>query len=354
MNAALKNKKSLLNILLHSGVWLILFSLPVLFFPGELNSFRVVFRMNWIFIFFAGILFYVNYFYLVDFFVFGKKTVWFIIINLLIIALFSWLNDLMIISWHKPLMEGAPGPPPGHEHRPMFKPDRSMMVIRNAFTYLVPVIISLILKVMKRIKKVETEKKDIEHEHLQSELIHLKHQLNPHFFFNSLNNIYALVDISPDKSKEAIHRMAKLIRYLLYETDQQLVQLSQEIEFLKQYIEIMKLRLTEKTKLSASFPTGTANPDIAPLLFLPLVENAFKHGITSSYSEITIELKLQDNTIIFTTENAYNLKDNEKNQSGIGIENLKKRLELLYSGQYEYKTTLENGVFHTFLSINTT
>ncbi|HNX08345.1 MAG TPA: histidine kinase, partial [Bacteroidales bacterium] len=285
---------------------------------------------------------------------FGKKTVWFIIINLLIIALFSWLNDLMIISWHKPLMEGAPGPPPGHEHRPMFKPDRSMMVIRNAFTYLVPVIISLILKVMKRIKKVETEKKDIEHEHLQSELIHLKHQLNPHFFFNSLNNIYALVDISPDKSKEAIHRMAKLIRYLLYETDQQLVQLSQEIEFLKQYIEIMKLRLTEKTKLSASFPTGTANPDIAPLLFLPLVENAFKHGITSSYSEITIELKLQDNTIIFTTENAYNLKDNEKNQSGIGIENLKKRLELLYSGQYEYKTTLENGVFHTFLSINTT
>ncbi|HPS27600.1 MAG TPA: histidine kinase [Bacteroidales bacterium] len=201
---------------------------------------------------------------------------------------------------------------------------------------------------------METEKKDIEHEHLQSELIHLKHQLNPHFFFNSLNNIYALVDISPDKSKEAIHRMAKLIRYLLYETDQQLVQLSQEIEFLKQYIEIMKLRLTEKTKLSASFPTGTANPDIAPLLFLPLVENAFKHGITSSYSEITIELKLQDNTIIFTTENAYNLKDNEKNQSGIGIENLKKRLELLYSGQYEYKTTLENGVFHTFLSINTT
>ncbi|HOH83275.1 MAG TPA: histidine kinase [Bacteroidales bacterium] len=351
MNTGLKNNKSLLNILLHTGVWLILFSLPILFFPGELSSFRVVFHMNWIFLFFAGILFYINYFWLVDFFVFEKKTAWFIIINILIIALFTWLNDLVIISWHKPFMDGAPGPPPELGHKPMFKPDRNMIFIRNAATYVVPVIISLMLKVMKRIKKVEAEKKDIEHERLQSELMHLKHQLNPHFFFNSLNNIYALVDISPEKSKEAIHRMAKLIRYLLYETDRPLVSLSQEIEFLKQYVEIMKLRLTEKTNLSASFPNDKANPDIAPLLFLPLVENAFKHGITSTHSEIAIELKLQNKTIIFTTQNAYNPTDNERNQAGIGIENLKKRLELLYSGQYEYKTSIENGIFHTFLSI---
>ena len=366
MLPAVKRKKtSLFNILLHVGVWVILFSLPVLFFPGELSSFRVVFRMNWVFLFFAGILFYLNYFYLVDLLVFDKKTLWFVIINLLLIGSFTILNDLIIELWHGPMTMGAPGgglggpgdlshgpgPGPGPEHGPMFKPDREMVIIRNAGTYFVPVIISIALRVMSRIRKIEAEKKDIEHEHLQSELTHLKHQLHPHFFFNSLNNIYALVDISPEKSKTAIHGLAKLIRYLLYETDTERVKLTQEIEFLKQYIQLMQLRLNDKTRLTASFPENTENIDIAPLLFLPLVENVFKHGIAATESAIVIEIKINPDGIVFISQNDYHPIETELDETGIGIDNLKKRLELLYPGKYEFRTEIKNDIFITYLSI---
>jgi len=353
-------KPSVLNILLHAGVWVILFSLPVLFFPGELSSFRVVFRMNWVFLFFAGILFYLNYFYLVDLLIFDKNTIWFIVINLLLIVSFTILNDLIIELWKEPMMGGPggghggpgdPGPGPEPGKGPMFKPDRDMVTIRNAGTYFVPVIISVALRVMSRIRKIEAEKKDIEHEHLQSELTHLKHQLHPHFFFNSLNNIYALVDISPEKSKTAIHGLAKLIRYLLYETDAESVKLSQEIEFLKQYIQLMRLRLNDKTKLSVSFPENTENIDIAPLLFLPLVENVFKHGITATESAIVIEIKIHPDEIVFISQNDYQPIGTELDETGIGIENLKKRLELLYPGKSEFRTEIKNGIFMTYLSL---
>jgi hypothetical protein len=360
LTAGNRKKPSLLNILLHIGVWVILFSLPVLFFPGELSSFKVVFRMNWVFLFFAGILFYLNYFYLVDLFIFDKKTIWFIVINILLIGSFTILNDLIIELWHGPMIMHIPGgngpgsgPGPGPEHGPMFKPDRRMMYIRNAGTYFVPVIISIALRVMSRITKVEAEKKDIEHEHLQSELLHLKHQLHPHFFFNSLNNIYALVDISPEKSKIAIHGLAKLIRYLLYETDTERVKLSQEIEFLKQYIQLMQLRLNDKTKLTATFPENTADIDIAPLLFLPLVENVFKHGVAATDSAIVIELQISTDGIVFISQNDYQPIETELDETGIGIENLKKRLKLLYPGKYEFRTEIKNGIFSTYLLIRT-
>jgi hypothetical protein len=354
LTSAYRKKPSLISILLHIGVWLILFSMPVIFFPGELSSLRVVFRMNWIFLFFAGILFYLNYFYLVDTLVFDKKTFWFIAINILLIGSFTWLNELILDFWHGPVMPGEPGPPgPEHGHMPMFKPDRDMIFIRNAGTYFVPVIISLALKVLRRIKKVEAEKKDIERERLQSELLHLKHQLHPHFFFNSLNNIYALVDISPEKSKIAIHGLAKLIRYLLYETDTEYVKLSQEIEFLKQYVQLMQLRLNDKTRLSTSFPENSADIDIAPLLFLPLVENVFKHGVSTSTSEIVIEIKINQDDIVFISNNSYQPDEAETAESGIGIENLKKRLELLYPGKYVFRTEIRNEIFMTYLSIKT-
>jgi len=302
-------------------------------------------------LFFAGILYYLNYFYLVDLLVFDKKTMWFIIINLLLIISFSWLNDLLITLWHGPENFGKPGPPPNHGQMPMFKPDRNMVFIRNAGTYFIPVIMSLALKVLVRFKKIEAEKKDIERERLQAELHHLKHQLHPHFFFNSLNNIYALVDISPEKSKVAIHGLAKLIRYLLYETDNEQVKLSKEIEFIKQYIQLMQLRLSNKTKLTASFPDNVSDISIAPLLFLPLVENVFKHGIGVSGSEIFIEIKTINNTITYTSVNDYLPQEKTGSESGIGVENLKKRLNLLYHGIHEFNTEIKNGKYYTSLSI---
>jgi hypothetical protein len=354
---------TLLKVILHTLVWIILFSLPILFFPGDISSFELILRMNWVFLFFAGIIFYLNYLALIDLFIFNKKTIWFIAINILLIAVFTWLNNLIIESGPAPFMFNDPGHfpspgmngPEGHSLDRFFRPDRNMFFIRNAGTYIIPVIISLTLKVLYRLKKTETEKKEIQTEHLQSELSHLKHQLHPHFFFNSLNNIYSLIDISPKKSKEAIHGLAKLVRYLLYETDGKWVKMSQEIDFLKQYVQLMKLRLNDNTTISCSFPEEPCDYIIAPLLFLPIIENAFKYGVSAKEkSEIKIELKINSGNAEFSSQNSYYKQDEpEKPEIGIGLENLKKRLNLLYPDKYTFTTEIANNIYKAHLSIKT-
>ncbi|MEI6123392.1 MAG: histidine kinase [Bacteroidota bacterium] len=356
----LSKKPKSYKILLHLAVWLILFALPVIFYPGNMASFDIIFRLNWFFLFFAGVIFYLNYFFLVKLLVFDKKLHWFILINLILVASFTFFNNLllewrpgdMLLHLPPPNRDGFEGPPPHHD-RFFFKPDGKFMFLRNGSTYIIPVIVSLALRVIAQLRKTETEKKEIQNQHLQSELLHLKHQLQPHFLFNSLNNIYALVDISPEKSKEAIHGLAKLIRYLLYETNSEYVELSKEIDFLKQYIQLMRLRLNENTSVIASFPNDTHNFKVAPLLFLPLIENAFKYGVfATQQSDIIINMKLFHQEIDFITQNSFTREViSEKTESGIGIENLKKRLSLLYPSNYQFTCEQSKGVYTAHLVI---
>jgi LytS/YehU family sensor histidine kinase len=279
-----------------------------------------------------------------------KKTIWFVLINLGLIALFTAINNLLMISIPEPSMFSHHGPGPGfpgggepsefHKLQGFFKPDRKMIIVRDLGTFIVPIIISVTLKVFARLKKTEAEKKEIQHEHLQSELSQLKQQLHPHFFFNSLNNIYALIDISPEKSKEAVHGFAKLIRYLLYETNTEQVSLDKEIEFIGQYISLMKLRLSEKTQVKFEYSENALSMSIAPLLFLPLVENAFKHGVSATvHSDIEISLAIKDGDIILNTSNTiFEQNEPDHQNHGIGLENLRKRLDLLYPGRYQLTT----------------
>ena len=284
-----------------------------------------------------ALLFYANYVYIIPRFLFHNRLLQFIIINLVLVGLLLWfkqgvVNDLFIDS----------GPPqPGGTDRP--RPPRGLFVYIDMLSLIVPIMFAVALSMADRWKKTEAIRNEAEKEKLQSELKHLKYQLQPHFFFNSLNNIYAMVDVSPGNAKKAIHNLSKLMRYFLYETNEEKVPLNKEIEFLNRYIDLMKLRFSDNTQVNTHFAADIPPVEVAPLLFIAIVENAFKHGVSATRpSVITFSLSVKPGEIVFTSDNKnYPKTSADKSGSGIGLENLKKRLELIYPNAHQLSTHID-------------
>ncbi|WP_443946892.1 sensor histidine kinase [Pedobacter sp. AW1-32] len=179
----------------------------------------------------------------------------------------------------------------------------------------------------------------LEKQHALAELAFLKAQINPHFFFNTLNSIYALTYINVEVSRDALHKLSRMMRYLLYETANNITPLKREIDFINDYIELMKLRLDAQTKVNFHFPVNIVNHPITPMLLLPFVENAFKHGVSNVHPG-TIEIQIeQDGNILelhvtnkIVQHKGQDIIDDSLN--GIGLANTTRRLELLYKGKY--------------------
>ncbi|MCK0131417.1 histidine kinase [Flavobacteriaceae bacterium F08102] len=342
-----KNKK--ISILLHILIWLVLFSMPYVLSYGQSQEINRIIAHFWIPLAFYAIIFYVNYFVLVDRLLFTKKIVFYVLINIAMIVLFVTLKEQIESHFFSDLLrrkakDNDTGPP--------FK----MFLYIQMLSYLAPLLFSIALKSTKRWIRIEAERKELANIKLQAELQHLHYQLQPHFFFNSLNNIYALVDISPDQAKSSIHSLSKLMRYMLYDTNMELVPLSKEIDFMEKYIDLMKLRVSDKTVVKVHFPVEETGIQIAPLLFISLIENAFKHGVSASKpSQIEISMTISNTTVLFAIKNnCFPKKSDDKSGSGIGIKNLEKRLQLVYPGKHDFKTTLKNSQFLVHLAIETT
>ncbi|MDN3620166.1 histidine kinase [Polaribacter undariae] len=341
-----KNKK--ITLFSHILVWLVLFSMPYLLSYGQEQDLNRVIAHFWIPIAFYAIIFYANYFVWIDKYLFSNKTVHFIIINLIVIASFIILKEVLKDYYFNetfritPKKEGV-GPP------------IKMFLYIQMLSYMAPLLFSIAIKTTKRWVQTEAERKEAANVKLKSELQHLHYQLQPHFFFNSLNNIYAMVDISPDQAKTSIHSLSKLMRYMLYETNVELISLSKEIDFMKKYIDLMKLRVSDKTVVNYNFPQQETSIKVAPLLFISLIENAFKHGVSASKSStIDINISTQDKTVLFTIENDdFPKKSDDKSGSGIGLVNIKKRLELLYLNKNSFSTIVKDNRFIAKLEIET-
>ena len=341
-----KNKK--ITLFSHILVWLVLFSMPYLLSYGQEQDLNRVIAHFWIPIAFYAIIFYANYFVWIDKYLFSNKTVHFIIINLIVIASFIILKEILKDYYFNetfritPKKEGV-GPP------------IKMFLYIQMLSYMAPLLFSIAIKTTKRWVQTEAERKEAANVKLKSELQHLHYQLQPHFFFNSLNNIYAMVDISPDQAKTSIHSLSKLMRYMLYETNVELISLSKEIDFMKKYIDLMKLRVSDKTVVNYNFPQQETSIKVAPLLFISLIENAFKHGVSASKSStIDINISTQEKTVLFTIENDdFPKKSDDKSGSGIGLVNIKKRLELLYLNKNSFSTIVKDNRFIAKLEIET-
>lgn len=225
------------------------------------------------------------------------------------------------------------------------------------FTILLVLGISTSLSMLQKWQSETTLRLALEQAKTTSELSFLKAQINPHFFFNTLNNIYALTLIDAETAREALHRLSRMMRYVLYETQAGTTLLSKELAFLNDYIQLMQLRLTDKVTVTLTAPDPLHDQPIAPMLLLPFVENAFKHGVSALHpSRISIDIRQQQNKLLL---DVYNTMFAEKKPSleisnGIGLANTRRRLDLLYPDQYALQINEHTsaGEYHVHLTLH--
>jgi hypothetical protein len=192
----------------------------------------------------------------------------------------------------------------------------------------------------------------LERQNLEQQLEYLKYQINPHFLMNTLNNIHALVDIDPEQAKDTIVELSKIMRFVLYEGSKQKVPLRQELIFLDNYIQLMRMRVTDKkVDITVEIPQVIPDREIPPLMMITFVENAFKHGVSyQRHSFIDINIQVTDNHLIFYIRNS-KVPQNEDRHGGLGLKNVKRRLELIYGTNYTLDIKDEDDTYTVNLKL---
>ncbi|SIS68670.1 sensor histidine kinase [Belliella pelovolcani] len=279
--------------------------------------------------------FYINYFYFIPRVLFKNRIPLFLSINLLtgiacilfLILFDDWVNMQELM--HKAYRPDVPYTP---------RPRNYYWDISQLLIFFMVIGISTSIASVQKWQADEAEKLEQKRQQINSELTYLKAQINPHFFFNTLNNIYSLTNIDVEKAKTALLKLSRMMRYVLYETEKTHTLLSKEIDFINDFIELMKMRLSSKVKLEITIPEKFQDAAIAPMLLLPFIENCFKHGVSSQKeSMITIQIDISDHQLTLETSNGiFKSSENtpEGNASGIGLQNTKRRLALLYDHRY--------------------
>jgi hypothetical protein len=351
-------KSRILSVVLHLLAWLLLIILPQLIINRYWGNNNFI---DWRFYINAaiyGIIFYVNFIGLVPNFYFRKNKLLYFILALVVIALAYFANTFINKMMHDPEREKQIAEVIEKLLKDKVIPRPPFRQLHFYYFILISVIVtgfSVGLKVIEQHSKSEKRQKELEKEKLNSELAFLKNQVSPHFFFNTLNNIYSLIEINSADAQAAVLKLSKLMRYLLYESEHGKTNLASEISFMKHYIDLMKLRLSSKVELQVDLPQALSQLEIPPLLFVPFIENAFKHGI--SYREksfIHISMKVEMDKIKFVCVNSLGQqtkKDIDENHSGIGVENVKKRLDLLFPGRHNLKIEKSDLEFTVLLEI---
>ena len=225
------------------------------------------------------------------------------------------------------------------------------------------------IKLYFKLRRDQRQMAELERTNLEQRLEYLKYQLNPHFLMNTLNNIHALVDIDPERSKDAIIQLSKILRYVLYESNQERVPMSKEREFMENYTQLMRMRYGSKLDFSASIPDDGTSVNVPPLLFISFVENAFKHGV--SYREqsfIHIDCKRYtgkhgEQRLLWTCRNSKHKRNDGSTapqqgntsqvprQGGVGLTNVRQRLDLIYNDDYSLGVNETEDTYEVILDI---
>lgn len=333
--------------LIHIVAWCILIGLPFFFTGRESQELTLESYLRSVIVPLSFMLvFYVNYFLLVERFLFSRHGWKFFLSNvLLIIAAMFFVHFLMHLL-----------PPPVGHHPKVEREwqDIAGFFIINAFLYMLVAGLSVAIRMTGNWYQTESVRQELEKSRAEAELQNLKSQLNPHFLFNTLNNIYSLIAFSPEQAQGAVHDLSRLLRYVLYDSSQPFVPLEKELDFIRNYVELMRIRLPQHVKLETNISEAAPGTVVAPLLFISLIENAFKHGVSNGKpSFITLEVHQTNGRIICSISNSYFPKDNEqdKSGSGIGLQNLVRRLELLYPSRHIFTYGEKDDAYSCTLEI---
>ena len=339
-----KNRRNLIINTTQMIVWVGVFLVPALLALATSRSIEpamgaFVTGLKLILPFF--ILYGVNYYFLVPKCLYGGRPKWFYIINVVLVL--GW--DFYHFYPREPIVFP-------NEVVDQFGQQRMWAlfiggIILMVFLQIVMILLAVGIRGIMRSNDAMMQVQEERRKSAEAELTWLKHQLNPHFLFNTLNNISSLTQIDPDKAQESIGQLSDLLRYALYDSEADRVSLAAEMEFMSNYVDLMALRCNELTTVQKGFETPQEHVEVAPLLFISLVENAFKHGVNARYpSFVNVGMSYADGVITFRCANSlFEKQGSDHIGSGIGLENMKRRLELLYPGKYTYEQKADNEAY---------
>ncbi|MEP5341167.1 MAG: histidine kinase [Algibacter sp.] len=310
------------EILIHVSVWVIFAFFNLLQTSTKVN----VNYIHVLLVLFSNIsLFYVNYLFLVSQFLLKKKIILYVVFVTLLVVLMVFLFSEL----EPRVLNERPGTASGHGPRKHFK-------------FFIPSVLNILLivtgtavKMYNEWSKNEINKKEIEVQKSNTELHFLKHQLSPHFLFNSLNSIYSLTNKKSSDASEAVITLSELMRYMLYETNNEFVSLNKELDYVHNYLKLQRLRIANNENVTLNIKGNTSDEKIRPLLLISFIENAFKYGTDfKGNTEVKIEIQIKENELNFTCQNLIGTRKTDKDHSGIGLNNTKERLELLYPDKH--------------------
>ncbi len=328
-----------LEILIHIAIWIVIILLPLMFMNhGRGMSVSQFMLTTTVPLTFMAV-FYIDYLWLTPrYFVTGHRTQFFVINTFIVILLGIALHLWMSLS-HDML---------GHNHREPPLILTIAFVIRDIVNLVIAAAIATLLHLALQWQTAEEARKE-------AELSNLRSQINPHFLLNTLNNIYALTAINTQKAQEAIQDLSKMLRHILYDYQRSEIELRDEVEFLKNYIRLMKLRQGPSVEVNTSFHITNEQQKVAPMIFISLVENAFKHGVKPAVPcTINITIQANDKQIVCDIVNSNHPKTStDRSGHGVGLELVRRRLELAYKGRYEWTHGVNDNqkMYHSTITI---
>ncbi|MGZ4091024.1 MAG: sensor histidine kinase [Bacteroidia bacterium] len=340
--------KKWMTVLIHAAAWILLFSLPALLRPShnpnetkaaEAFNTNIVFIISRISDALLITFFYLHAIILIPRLLYKKK---YTVYTLSVLVYFLIYVEIMWLLWVN-----------------FTKPNNNFSfethLFFSIFIFIFILACSTAYKTIRDKFISDRLVKEKETEHLKTELSLLRSQASPHFMFNVLNNMVALARKQSDQLEPSLIKFSSLMRYMLYETDEEKVSLESEEEYLQSFIDLQQQRLSKKVMVNVNLCKADKLYEIDPMLLIPFVENAFKHGTGFIENpQINIELKAQNNILYFRVSNKYDpgsqqVKDKA---SGIGLANVRRKLDLLHPGKYKLDITKENGLFTVYLQIN--
>ncbi|WP_366186589.1 sensor histidine kinase [Flavobacterium ovatum] len=331
------------KILIHSIIWCLFILAALIPFYENKSNINSDFCFQWI----SGIsLFYVNFYYLVPRFLLQKKLWEYLMILFAIIVLFLMIR--LAFFPHEIHLEDHPIENFTPKRRPHF-----FMKFLPILFYLFITAGSTVIKTLSEYYTNQQNKLIAESTRTATELNYLRKQTNPHFLFNALNSIYSLAYQKSDKVPDAIVTLSEMMRYMLYETDNQTVFLEKEINYIKNYIELQKLRLNNIENIYINIHGNTKDKQIEPLLLIAFVENAFKYGTNyKGVAYVKIKITIEDDNLDFWIENKIQEFNKDPDNSGIGMNNIESRLNLLYPNSHQLTILEQNKNYSVHLKLN--
>jgi two-component system LytT family sensor kinase len=357
-------KNKLTTFLTHAAGWILFLSLPVLFVAGQQGNGSLIsvlsHQATWLFFLTYIIIFYVNTYLLLPYLYLKKRFVLYVatVALLFMTVFFAKPFDRMVAAVSRNTTERMEDhPPPPDEARPfrggpkrppprMERQEGPRVDVVSIFLFVMIMALSMAIETRQRLRRTEQRALKAEADKANAELSFLKTQINPHFLFNTLNNIYSLAVTKNEYTADSIMKLSNIMRYITDEIGEDYVRLQHEVECMRDYIDLQKLRLGKTTRVNFEVSGQMAEKKIAPLILMSFIENVFKYGTSNhEMADIVISLEAKEDSICFYCRNRLFDMKPVPERTGIGIANTRQRLEHLYPGRHSLTIKKENGYF---------